>query len=161
MGDRCPGAGCTWWAGVKGLAVPGPARDARKVQVTRGQELGVHGVRKVGAMGRGPRASGTRGLGGRSVQLERREPGRPGRVTAARPPLTTHGSAPRTGARGAAASAAASAATAAAALQTGQETARPAPFAAPPRKWSAAAAAPPRDPERKHRRPPAAAGSGR
>ena len=88
------------------------------------------GVRKLGAMGRGPRASGTQGLGGRSVQLVRREPGRLGRVTAARPPLTAHGAAPRAGA----CRAAATAATAAAALQTGQETVRPAPPAAPPRK---------------------------
>ena len=92
------------------------------------------GVRKLGAMGRGPRASGTQGLGGRSVQLVRREPGRLGRVTAARPPLTAHGAAPRAGACRAAATAATAAATAAAALQTGQETVRPAPPAAPPRK---------------------------
>lgn len=50
-------------------------------------------------MGRGLQASGrVAGLRGRSAQLERREPGRQGWVTAARPPLTAHGAAPRSGA---------------------------------------------------------------
>lgn len=48
-------------------------------------------------MGRGS-ANRARGSQGRSAEMERREPGRPRRVTAARPALTAHGAAARSGA---------------------------------------------------------------
>lgn len=96
----------------------------------------------------GVRASGTRGLGGRSVQLERREPRQPGRVTAAKPPLTAHGAAPEP--------------VPALCYRHCRHCRRRAPDRpgdsapprppAPPRKWSAAAADPPTDPEGKHGR---------
>lgn len=119
----------------------------------------MHGVRKLGVMGRGS-ASGARGSQGRSAQLERRVPGRPRQVTAARPALTAHGAAARSGAR---------------AVppplpplpplpprssrQAGRQRAPPR-ASAPPRKWSAAAEAPPPDPERKPGRWAPGAGAG-
>lgn len=119
----------------------------------------MHEVRKLGVMGRGS-ASEARGSQGRSAQMERRELGRPRRVTAARPALTAHGAAARSGAcavppplpplpplppRSS--------------RQAGRQRAPPR-ASAPPRKWSAAAEAPPPDPERKPGRSAPGAGAG-
>ena len=147
MVDGRLGAGSAW------------ARVAREVQVTKqGPAPGRTQGSASDGTGVGRRAGGTRGLGGRSVQLERREPGRPGRVTAARPPLTAHGAAPgpvpaprcrrcRHCRRRA--------------PDRPGDSAPPRP-PAPPRKWSAAAADPPTDPEGKQgsRQGGGAAGAG-
>lgn len=103
------------------------------------------GIREPGALQRGSAESGTRGPRSRTARLEQPSRGARGgsqlrrRHSPLMVPLPGPVPPPR----------AATAATAAAELQTGRETARP----APPRKLRAAAAAPPPDAERRCGRP--------